>query len=63
MLVLAALLTLFATAALRFGSAQSDAAVSSTLHAIVAPDFDIALTFDDGSAVERAAGRDLPRAS
>ena len=51
LLVLAALLTLVATAALRFGAGASDAAVSSTLHATVGPAFDISLTFDDGSAV------------
>jgi hypothetical protein len=50
-LVLAAVLTLVGTAALRFGAGASDAAVSSTLHATVGPDFDISLTFDDGSAV------------
>jgi len=49
--LLAALVTLAGTAALRFGSGQSDAAVSSTLHATVGPDFDISLTFDDGSPV------------
>jgi hypothetical protein len=51
LLVLAALLTLVATAALRFGARASDAAVSTTLHATVGPAFDISLTFDDGSAV------------
>ncbi len=50
-MVLAALLTLFATAALRFGPSPSDAAVSSTLHGIVNDNFDIALSFDDGSSV------------
>jgi hypothetical protein len=49
--VLAALVTLAGTAVLRFGSADSDAAVSTTLHATVGPAFDISLTFDDGSAV------------
>ena len=57
LLVLAALLTLVATAALRFGAAPSDAAVSSTLHAIVNDNFDISLTFDDGSAVSALPGR------
>ena len=50
-LVLATLLILIATAALRIGSDDSSAAVSSTLHATVGPAFDISLTFDDGSAV------------
>jgi hypothetical protein len=48
--VLAGLLTLVATAALRLVT-PSDAAVSSTLHATVGPAFDITLTFDDGSPV------------
>ena len=51
LVVLAGLLTLIATAVLRFGTATSVAAVSSTLHANVGPGFDISLTFDDGTAV------------
>src|SRR3954452_10757191 len=51
LLVLAAVLTLVATAALRYGAGSSDAAVSSTLHGVVGPAFDITLTFDDGSPV------------
>ena len=62
MLVLAALLTLIATAVFRFGTGESDAAVSSTLHATVGPAFDISLTFDDGSAVSALPAGSLPRA-
>jgi hypothetical protein len=51
MVVLAALLTLVGTAALRLDSSPSSAAVSSTLHATVGPAFEISLTFDDGSPV------------
>jgi hypothetical protein len=56
LLVLAALLTLVATAALRFGAGASDAAVSTTLHATVGAAFDISLTFDDGSSVGALPG-------
>jgi hypothetical protein len=49
--VLIAAFVLGATLALRVGVPASNAEISSTLHASVGPDFQISLTFDDGSRV------------
>jgi hypothetical protein len=49
--VLLATIVLVATLALRVGVHASKAEVSSTLHASVGPDFQISMTFDDGSRV------------
>ena len=45
------MVVLGATVALKLGVGPSQAAVSPTMHAVVHPNNDIALTFDDGSAV------------
>jgi hypothetical protein len=50
-LVLVVLTAAIAAVALRLGTGRSEAAVSSTLHATVGPDYTISLTFDDGEPV------------
>ena len=57
--MLFSLVVLGATVALKLGVGTSQAAVSSTMHAVVREDNTIGLTFDDGSPVGSQA-RETP---